>query len=129
MNALMESSTVGTVSKRVTGSWRELGRMHASQVLIVLGSAVAVFAGIAVYIVRAVSEGSLAGASFGALWLFVFGLLGLVGYAVSRASLRNGAIVSGIAGLALLIMAGGSAGLLTGIVVLLGAAWAFMRSL
>lgn len=129
MKALMESSTAGAVSKRVTDSWRELGRMHASQILVVLGSAVAVLAGIVVYLVRAVSEGSLAVVSFEALWLFVFGLLGLVGYAVSRASLRNGAIVAGIAGLALLIMAGGSAGLLTGIVVLLGAAWAFIRSL
>jgi hypothetical protein len=125
----MESSTTSTVSKRVTDSWRELGRMHASQVLMVLGSAVAVFAGIVVYILRAVSEASPAVVSAQALWLFVFGLLGLIGYAVSRASLRNGAIVSGVAGLALLIVAGGSAGFLTGVVVLLGAAWAFVRSL
>jgi hypothetical protein len=125
----MESSTANTVSKRVTDSWRELGRMHASQVLVVLGSAVAVFAGIVLYIVRAVSEGSPAVVSTGALWLFVFGLLGLVGYAVSRASMRNGAIVAGVAGLALLILAGGAAGFLTGLVVLLGAAWAFVRSL
>ncbi|HII40328.1 MAG TPA: hypothetical protein HA326_03825 [Thermoplasmata archaeon] len=129
MNALMESSTASTVSKRVTDSWRELGRMHASQVLVVLGSAIAVFAGIVVYLARAVSEGSPAVVSFGALWLFVFGLLGLLGYVVSRASLRNGAIVSGVAGLALLLLAGDVAGLLTGIVVLLGAAWAFVRSL
>lgn len=125
----MESSTANTVSKRVTGSWRELGRMHASQILVVLGSAVAVLAGIVVYIARAVSEGSPAIVSFEALWLFVFGLLGLVGYAVSRVSLRNGAIVAGVAGLALLILAGGSAGFLTGLVVLLGAAWALVRSL
>ncbi len=129
MNALMESSTADTVSKRVTDSWRELGRMHASQILVVLGSAVAVLAGIVVYIARAVIEGSPAIVSFEALWLFVFGLLGLVGYAVSRVSLRNGAIVAGVAGLALLILAGGSAGFLTGLVVLLGAAWALVRSL
>ncbi len=125
----MESSTADTVSKRVTDSWRELGRMHASQILVVLGSAVAVLAGIVVYIARAVIEGSPAIVSFEALWLFVFGLLGLVGYAVSRVSLRNGAIVAGVAGLALLILAGGSAGFLTGLVVLLGAAWALVRSL
>ena len=129
VNALMGTNATSTVSKRVTHAWSELGRMHASQVLIALGSAIAVLAGVVVYVVRALSEGSPAVVSLGALWLFVFGLLGLVGYALSRRNLRNGALVAGIAGLGLLLLAGGSAGFLTGLVVLVGAAWALVRSL
>ncbi len=129
MNVLMATSATGAVSKRVTDSWRELSRMHASQILMALGSGLAVLAGIVVYIVRAAVEGTPAVVSAEATWLVVFGLLGLVGYVVSRASERNGAIVAGIAALGLLIMAAGPAGFLTGLVVLVGAAWAFLKSL
>ncbi len=122
-------STSGAVAKRVTDSWHELGRMHASQVLVALGSGLAILASIVVYLVRAVTEGTLAVVSPEAIWLFIFGLLGLAGYFVARASARNGAVVAGIAGLSLLLLAGGSAGLLTGILVLVGTAWAFVKSL
>ncbi len=125
----MATSATGTVSKRVTDSWRELGRMHASRVLIALGSGLAVLAAIVVYIVRAAAEGTPAVVSSEAIWLFVFGLLGLAGYVVSRASERNGAVVAGIAALGLVILADGPAGFLTGLVVLVGAAWAFLKSL
>ncbi len=125
----MASSATDTVSKRLTDSWHELGRMHASQVLMALGSGLAVLAAIVVYIVRAVAEGTPAVVSSEAIWLVVFGLMGLVGYVVSRASLRNGAVVAGIAALGLLILADGPAGFLTGLVVLVGAAWAFLKSM
>ncbi len=125
----MGTSATGSVTKRVTDSWRELGRMHASQVLMALGSGLAVLAGLVVYLVRAAGEGSLAVVSAEAIWLFVFGVLGLAGYFVSRASQRNGAVVAGIAALGLIIVADGPAGFLTGLVVLVGAAWAFLKSL
>jgi hypothetical protein len=125
----MGTSATGAMTRRVSDSWRELGRMHASQVLIALGSGLAIFASVVVYLVRAATEGSLAVVSAEAIWLFVFGLLGLVGYFVSRASQRNGAIVAGIAALGLLVVADGPAGLLTGLAVLVGAAWAFLKSL
>lgn len=125
----MGTSTSGAVSRRVAGSWQELGRMHASQILLALGSGLAILASIVVYLVRAAMEGTPAVVSPEAIWLFIFGALGLVGYAVSRTSARNGAVVAGIAGLGLLILAGGPAGLLTGIVVLVGAAWALVGSL
>lgn len=129
MNLIMGTSATGTMAKRVSDSWRELGRMHASRVLIALGSGLAVFAGLVVYLVRAAAEGSIAVVSTEALWLVVFGLLGLVGYMVARASARNGAVVAGIAALGLLILADGAAGFLTGLVVLVGAVWAFLKSL
>lgn len=124
----METGTTSTVSKRLTDSWRELGHLHASQILIALGSGLAVLAGIVVYLVRAATEGTPAMVSAEAIWLFVFGLIGLVGYVVSRSSIRNGAIVAGVAALGLLILADGAAGFLTGLVVLVGAAWAFLKS-
>ena len=125
----MSTSETVSVSKRVTDSWRELGRMHASQILMALGSGLAVLAGIVVYIARAAMEGTPVVASSEAIWLVVFGLMGFLGYVVSRASQRNGAIVAGIAALGLLILADGAAGFLTGLVVLVGAAWAFLKSL
>ena len=125
----MGTSTSGALSKRVTDSWHELGRMHASQILVALGSGLAILASIVVYLVRAATEGTPAVVSSEAIWLFVFGLLGLVGYVISRPSARNGAVVAGIAGLGLLILASGPAGLLTGIIVVVGAAWAFVKSL
>ena len=124
----METGTTRTVSQRLTDSWRELGHLHASQILIALGSGLAVLAGIVVYLVRAATEGTPAMVSAEAIWLFVFGLIGLVGYVVSRSSIRNGAIVAGVAALGLLILADGAAGFLTGLVVLVGAAWAFLKS-
>ncbi len=125
----MGTSTTGAVTKRMTDSWRELGHMHASQVLMALGSGLAIFASVVVYLVRAVSEGTPAVLSTEALWLFVFGVLGFVGYLISRASARNGAIVAGIAALGLIVLAAGPAGFLTGLIVLVGAAWGFLRSL
>jgi len=125
----MATNATGAVTKRVTDSWRELGRMHASQVLIALGSGLAVLASLVVYLVRAATEGTPAVVSSEAIWLFVFGLLGLVGYFVSRATQKNGAVVAGIAALGLLILADGPAGFLTGLIVLVGAAWAFLKSM
>ncbi len=123
------ASETGTASERVSKSWRALERMEAYQVPIVLGSAIAVLAGILTYVVRALTEGSAAAVPIAAIYLVVFGLLGLVGYGVARKSVRNGIVVAGVAGLALLILAGGAAGFLTGIVVLVGAVWGLVKSL
>lgn len=123
------ASETGTASERVSRSWRALERMEAYQVPIVLGSAIAVLAGILTYAVRALTEGSAAAVPIAAIYLVVFGLLGLVGYGVTRKGVRNGIVVAGVAGLALLILAGGAAGFLTGIVVLVGAVWGLVKSL
>lgn len=123
------ATETSNVSDRVNRSWRALERMETYQVPIVLGGAIAVLAGIVTYVVRALVESSAAAVPLGAIYLVVFGLLGLVAYGVSRKSMRNGALVAGVAGLALLILAGGAAGFLTGLVVLVGAAWGLVKSL
>lgn len=125
----MGTSATSTISRRAADSWRELGRMHASKVLMALGSGLAVFASLVVYLVRAVGEGSVLVASSEAIWLFIFGLLGFAGYVISRKNERNGAVVAGIAALGLLILADGPAGFLTGLVVLVGAVWVLLKSL
>ncbi len=123
------ASETGTVSGRVSNTWRALEKMEPYQVPIVLGSAIAVLAGILTYAVRVLTEPSATTVPLAAIYLVVFGLLGLVGYAVTRKSLRNGVVVSGVAGLALLILASGAAGFLTGLVVLVGAVWGLVKSL
>ncbi len=123
------ASETGTASERVSKSWRALERMEAYQVPIVLGSAIAVLAGILTYVVRLATGAPSAEVPLGAIYLVVFGLLGLVGYGVTRKSVRNGIVVAGVAGLALLILASGAAGFLTGIVVLVGAVWGLVKSL
>lgn len=125
----METGANPSITKRLSDSWRELGRKHASQVLVGLGSGLAIFAALVVYLVRAAAQGSPVVVSAEALWLFVFGVLGLVGYVVSRTNARNGAVVAGVAALGLLIVARGPVGFLTGLVVLVGAAWGLLRSL
>lgn len=129
MSALMATSANGSITRRVSDSWRELGRMHTSQVLVGLGSGLAIFASIVVYLLRAAVEGSPVVISAEAVWLLVFGVLGVAGYVISRTSARNGAVVAGIAALGLLIVADGPAGFLTGLVLLVGAAWGLLRSL
>jgi hypothetical protein len=113
---------------RAASSWRALGRMPAYQLPIVLGGALAVFAG-AVASVAAVVAERVSGESWvRALLLIAFGALALIGYKVIRANLRNGAIVAAIAGVALLAVAGGTAGLVTGLLVFAGAMWGLLKS-
>jgi len=63
-----------------------------------------------------------------ALLLIAFGALALIGYKVTRANLRNGAVVAGIAGTALIVVAGGMVGLLAGLLVFAGALWGLLKS-
>jgi len=60
--------------------------------------------------------------------LIAFGALALIGYKVTRANLRNGAVVAGIAGVALILVAGGTTGLVAGLLVLAGALWGLLKS-
>lgn len=122
------ASETGMASGRVARSWRALEKMEPYEVPIVLGSAIAVLAGVLTYAVR-VLMGFRDAVPLDSVYLVVFGLLGIVAYAVAHKSLRNGAIVAGVAGLALLLLAGGATGFLTGLIVLIGAVWALAKSL
>lgn len=123
----MATTEIRSSASRVASSWHELERMKTYQVPIALGGAVAVLAGVVTYGLAVVQRADFV-PSASALFLVAFGVLALIGYMVSKAHMRNGAIVAGVGGIALMLLAGGVAGLVTGLLVIAGAAWGFIRS-
>jgi len=104
-------------------SWRELGRMHTYQVPVVLGGFIAALAGILTYAFEMVKASAVVAASAEVIYLIIFGVFGLIGYSVSKQNVQNGSLVAAIAGLALVAIVGGTTGLLTGFLCLVGAIW------
>jgi len=102
--------------------------MPAYQLPIVLGGALAVFAGAVAFGAAVVAERVLGVSWVRGLVLVAFGALALIGYQVMRANVRNGAVVAAIAGVALLAVAGGTVGLVTGLLVFAGAIWGLLKS-
>src|SRR5207245_3146929 len=80
-------------------SWRELSRTPTYQVPIVLGAFVALIVGILTYLFDASKAGAIVAATTAEAYLVVFGIVGLIGYAVSKQNVQNGSIVAMIAGL------------------------------
>ena len=124
----MAATEIRSWPARAASSWRALERMPAYQVPIVLGGAVAALVGVVALGVAVVAERVLGISWVRALLLIAFGALALIGYKVARANLRNGAVVSAIAGVALLAVAGGTVGLVTGLLVFAGAMWGLLKS-
>src|SRR6058998_4286624 len=110
----MAATELRSLPARAASSWRALERMPAYQVPIVLGGALAALVGAVALGVAAVAERVLGTSWVRALLLIAFGALALIGYKVTQANLRNGAVVAvvaGIAGVALIAVAGGTVGL------------------
>ena len=124
----MAATEIRSWPARAASSWRALARMPAYQLPIVLGGAVAVFAGAVAAVAAVVDERVLGMSWVRALLLIAFGALALIGYKVTKANLRNGAVVAAIAGVALLAVAGGTVGLVTGLLVFAGALWGLLKS-
>src|SRR2546428_5040696 len=101
--------------------------MPAYQVPIVLGGALAALVGVVALGFAVVAERVLGISWVRALLLIAFGALALIGYKVTRANLRNGAVVAGIAGVALILVAGGRAGRWGGPLFLAGGVWGGCR--
>src|SRR3989442_12881778 len=95
--------------------------MPSYQLPIVLGGAIAVFVGAVAFVAAVVAERVLGVSWVRGLLLVAFGALALIGYKVMRANVRNGSVVAAIAGVALLAVAGGAVGLVTGPLVFAGA--------
>ncbi len=102
--------------------------MQTHQVPIALGGALAVLAGVVTYVLAVIGRLAFV-PSAAAVFLVIFGALALLGYAVSKTHTRNGALVAGVAGLALLFVVRDAAGVVLGLVVLAGAVWGVLRSL
>ena len=124
----MAATEIRSWPARAASSWRALGRMPAYQLPIVLGGAIAVFAGAVAFAAAIVAERVLGVSWVRALLLIAFGALALIGQKVTRANLRNGVAVAAIAGVSLLAVAGGTVGLLTGLLVFAGAMWGLLKS-
>ena len=124
----MAATEIRSWPARAASLWRALERMPAYQVPIVLGGALAALVGAVALGVAVVAERALGISWVRALLLIAFGALALIGYKVTRANLRNGAVVAGIAGTALIVVAGGMVGLLAGLLVFAGALWGLLKS-
>lgn len=124
----MAATEIRSWPARAASSWRALERMQAYQVPIVLGGAFASLVGLVAFGPALVDEHVLGISWIRATLLVLFGATGVIGYKVSQGNARNGAIVAAIAGLALMLMAGGTVGLLTGLLVFAGALWGFLKS-
>ena len=104
-------------------SWRELSHTPTHQVPIVLGSFVALIVGVLTYLFDASAAGSIVAATTNQAYLVIFGVLGLIGYSVSKQNVQNGSIVAAIAGLALVVLVATQLGLFAGLLLLAGAVW------
>src|SRR2546426_12438121 len=117
----MAATEIRSWPARAASSWRALERMPAYQVPIVLGGALAALVGVVALGVAVVAERVFGISWIRALLLIAFGALALIGYRVTRANMRNGAVGAGIAGVALIVVAGGAGGVVTGPLVFAGA--------
>ena len=104
-------------------SWRELAHTPTHQIPIVLGAVVALLVGILTYVFAAVENTAIVAATPEQAYLVIFGIIGLIGYAVSKENVQNGSMVAAVAGLALLVTVGTTMGLFTGLLLLAGAVW------
>ncbi len=119
----MEATKTESRAEGVTHAWRELGRMPTYLVPVVLAGVLAVIVGVLTYAFDAAKAGALVAVSTNAMFLVVFGIVGLIGYAVTKQNVQNGALVSMIAALALVVLVSGTAGILLGLLMLAGAVW------
>lgn len=106
-----------------TQSWRELARTPTHQVPVLLGAVVALLVGILTYLFDASRAGAIVAATIHQAYLVVFGVVGLIGYAVSKQNVQNGSIVAAIAGLAMVVLVATQLGLFAGLLLLAGAIW------
>ncbi len=124
----MEATKTESRVESVTHSWRELTRMPTHLIPVILAGALAVIVGVLSYVFDIARAGALVAVSPAAAFLVVFGIVGLIGYAVAKQNVQNGAIVAMIAGLALVVLVSGTAGLLLGLLMLAGAVWSLSAS-
>src|SRR5207244_10150255 len=101
----------------------DLSHSPPYQVPVVLGSIVALLVGILTYVFDASAASKIVAATPNEAYLVLFGIVGMIGYAVSKQNVQNGSIVAAIAGLALVVLVATQLGLFTGLLLLAGAVW------
>lgn len=104
-----------------------LARMSTWQVPMALGGFLAALVGVLTYAFD-VANGAGFAAAAGVIYMIIFGVVGLLGFFVSKEHVQNGSLVAAIAGLALIAIAGGATGLFSGLLLLAGAIWGLAAS-
>ena len=105
-----------------------LARMPTYQVPMALGGFVAALVGVLTYAFDIASGAAIAAATAGVIYTIFFGIVGLIGWHVSKDNVQNGSLVAAIAGLALVAIVGGVTGLFSGLLLLVGAIWGLSAS-
>src|SRR5256712_12354137 len=85
-------------------SWRELSHTPTYQVPVGLGAFVALITGILTYLFDASKAGAIVAATTAEAYFVIFGIVGLIGYAVSEQNVQKGSILAMIAGLAIAVL-------------------------
>src|SRR2546427_11030031 len=93
-------------------SWRELSHTPTYQVPIVLGAFVALITGILTYLFDASEAGAIVAATAAEAYLVIFGIVGLIGYAVSQQHIQHCSMVAMIAALTIGVLVGTHVGVL-----------------
>ncbi len=124
----MEATQSGSTATGVRRSWSELARMPTYSIPIVVGGILAILVGLLTYAFDAARAGAAVPITPEAGYLVLFGIVGLIGYAVSRQNVQNGALVALIAGIATVALVSSVAGLVLGLLILAGAVWSLGAS-
>ncbi len=124
----MEATHTGSTATGLTHSWRELAKMPTYLVPEVIAGIVAILVGVLTYAFDVSKAGAFVAVTSAEAFLVLFGIVGLIGYGVSRQNVQNGAIVAMIAGLAMVVLVSGTAGLLLGLLLLAGSLWSLGAS-
>ncbi len=124
----MEATQTGSTATGLTHSWRELTRMPTYLVPEVVAGILAVLVGVLTYAFDVAKAGALVAVQPAEAFLVLFGIVGLIGYGVSKQNVQNGAIVAMISGLAMVVLVSGTAGLLLGLLLLAGSLWSLGAS-
>ena len=106
----------------------DLARMPTWQVPMALGGFLAALVGVLTYAFDAAKASAVVAASAEVIYLIIFGVVGLIAYSVSKHNVQNGSLVAAIAGLAIIAIVGGTTGLFTGLLLLVGAVWGLSTS-
>ena len=124
----MEATHTRSATTGLTHSWREFARMPTYLVPEAIAGIVAVLVGVLTYAFDVWKAGAILAFSPAEAFLVLFGIVGLIGYGVSKQNVQNGAIVAMISGLALVVLVSGTTGLLLGLLLLAGSLWSLGAS-
>jgi hypothetical protein len=122
---LAETQT-GAMKARWSSTKNALSRMPLWRPAMAVGAFLAATAAIVVLLLDLARGRGLDAAQV--LYGLILAAVGYVGYAVSKQSVLNGSVVAGVAGIGLLLVGEGMLAVLAGLLLLVGAIWAFATS-